>query len=343
MLSSPPWNISVITMQGEDYKNLKNALLYGDSVEWLNFELLPTLFQAVRLSPRWVWETSSGSERFEVEISFVGGETDWSVWFRNRATHLEWSYNAETPAGHEELIHTSCVTPGDSSPLRRHVGPNECGNILQKMFRDVARKRGGIELSKHIQTITGPIAKNTTSIIWPVGVNRKTESWKAHNAAQSLQSAVSKLLLPDISVLSVEEIFELKDMLSTSLDPMRAELLRFTEDLRKMVSANADADEIEREAVNLVATRVEPVVREADHRTRELAKKKWRKFYEALAKAFGFAGASLIDSKMIAKAVQQTLEAGAVVLAKPEDQTPQPKMTAQFVLEARSLLIEGEK
>jgi hypothetical protein len=121
---------------------------------------------------------------------------------------------------------------------------------------------------------------------------------------------------------------------------MRAELLRLTEDLRKLVSNQTDLKIIEYEACNLVATRVEPVVREADHRTRELADQKWRKLFTSAAKTFGFAGAALVDSKLIGKAVQQTLETSALAFGDIEDKRPGPKMTAQFVLQARRLIAE---
>jgi hypothetical protein len=134
---------------------------------------------------------------------------------------------------------------------------------------------------------------------------------------------------------------ELRERNKDVLNPMRAELLRLTEDLRKLVEDSKNgAGAIEAEAMNLVATRVEPVVREADHRTRQLLEQKWRKLYAGAAKAFGFAGASVLDPKLIGKAIQQTLETGALAFDKVEDKTPGPKMTAQFVLQAHSFLRE---
>jgi hypothetical protein len=176
------------------------------------------------------------------------------------------------------------------------------------------------------------------SVILPPGA-RRNSSWNTYQGTEALQAAVSKLLLPDVSSLPLEAIGELRDRLKDVLDPMRGELLRLTEDLRKLVDGKTDLATIGAEAENLVATRVEPLVRDADHRARELANRKWRKLFTSAAKAFGFAGASFIDAKLIGKAVQQTLETTAMTLGNVEDKTPGPKMTAQFVLEARSFIV----
>ena len=165
------------------------------------------------------------------------------------------------------------------------------------------------------------------------------EPWNAYKATVELQSAVSNLLLPDVSDLPLSEIFEIRDRTRDMLDPMRAELLRFTEILRQMVKdARNDPDSFRHEAENLVRTRIEPVVREAGHRTRQLAEQKWRKLFTGAAKVLGLTTASLIDPKLYAKAVAQTVETGALAFQSPEDKGPDPRVTAQFVLEAHSFL-----
>jgi len=85
-------------------------------------------------------------------------------------------------------------------------------------------------------------------------------------------------------------------------------MLKLTDDLRKLVGSSRDPDLLTAEANNLIATRVEPVVRDADRRANELLQKKWRKIFAGAVKAFGFAGAGFVDPKLVAKAVQQTLE-----------------------------------
>lgn len=111
-------------------------------------------------------------------------------------------------------------------------------------------------------------------------------------------------------------------------------------ELRKFVRNINEEAAVKAEAEILIATRVEPIVREADHRARELANKKWRKLYTSAAKTFGFAGAAYFDPKLLGTAVQQTLETGALAFGDLEDRMPGPKMTAQFVLRTRTMISE---
>jgi hypothetical protein len=46
---------------------------------------------------------------------------------------------------------------------------------------------------------------------------------------------VSQLLLPDVSTLPLSAIVEMRERTKDVLNPMRAELLRFTETLRELV------------------------------------------------------------------------------------------------------------
>ncbi|MEM9670764.1 MAG: hypothetical protein AAF950_17770 [Pseudomonadota bacterium] len=95
---------------------------------------------------------------------------------------------------------------------------------------------------------------------------RSPTSWKSHQAAQELMNAIQRVLLPDVSELTLEQIKALQDRSKDELDPMRAEMLRLTEDLRKMVGDDWDTNDLAREAENLIATRVEPSVRELNSR-----------------------------------------------------------------------------
>jgi hypothetical protein len=70
---------------------------------------------------------------------------------------------------------------------------------------------------------------------------------------------------------------DLREKMKDSPAPMRAEMLRFTEDLRKIVESSPDLDLVNAEVNTLIATRVEPVIRDADRRANGLLQKKWRK------------------------------------------------------------------
>ncbi|MGA3237018.1 MAG: hypothetical protein ABSG03_11975 [Bryobacteraceae bacterium] len=107
---------------------------------------------------------------------------------------------------------------------------------------------------------------------------------------------MSRLLLPEVSTLPISALAELRDKLSGVLVPMRAEILRFIDELRKAVGDEPEQSALQAEADILVAVRVEPVVREAAVRTREPIDQKCRKLYTGAAKAFGLAGAALVDT-----------------------------------------------
>jgi hypothetical protein len=166
------------------------------------------------------------------------------------------------------------------------------------------------------------------------------QNWNSYNAAHALMMGMSRLLLPDVSDLPIGGIMDLREKMKDSLDPMRAEMLRLTDDLRKLVGTSHDPNLLTAEVDNLIATRVEPVVRDADRRAKEFLQKKWRKLFAGAAKAFGFAGAGFLDPKLLAKAVQQTLETGAMALSPVEDRGVSMSETAQFVLRARRLAVD---
>jgi hypothetical protein len=145
-----------------------------------------------------------------------------------------------------------------------------------------------------------------------------------------------------VATLPLEAIVELRDRLRDSLDPMRAEMLRLTETLRTLVAEKTDASNVQNEARNLIATRVEPVAREAARRANEMASAKWRSLFRSGAKAFGFTGAAFFNPAMLGKAISQTLETAANAFADPDQPQDAMKATAEYVLFARAFLTETE-
>lgn len=135
----------------------------------------------------------------------------------------------------------------------------------------------------------------------------------------------------------------LREKTKDSLDPIRAEMLRLTEDLRKLVVTSHDPNLLTAEVNTLIAARVEPVVRDADRRANELLHKNGANSWFGAPKAFGFAGAGFVDPKLLAKAAQQTLETGALALSPVGDHGVSMSETAQFVLRARRLAVQRAK
>ena len=320
----PPWNIAVITIPDRSaYSSLRNALLYGDHVHWVSMDFffgIPALAEEVANEIRGTGRIPT----FTIDEFFA----------RSLKTIPEYA-----------AFHAEMVTSGSESIITHHLDFEYLRDLLSEAesfitpqgleVTDELRARLGHSLSEQIQI---GIRDSRVIAAGVIRGNVQVDNWNAYEAAHAIAVSVSRLLLPDVSTLPLEVIFELRERLSATLSPMRAELLRFTETLRDMIGENRDSATLIAEAENLVATKVEPVVREADQRAQALMDAKWRKLLTGAAKAFGFAGAAFVDAKMLAKAVQQTLETTALALGEPEDKTPSAKATSQFVLEARTYL-----
>jgi hypothetical protein len=317
MAETPLWQICIVTTQAErnQYRSIKNALLFGDHIHWISFEvLMKFVIETGALIDLSIAE-SKGHEDIDRNIHFR--EPEVYVHFRNElqaggAGGLITKYFDGTQA-FSEMKWTMDSLLGQAKGLLPH-GPSIW---TQAMIKAIADSR----------VLVGP----------PDFSALNAPNWNAHAAAHELMMGVSRLLLPDVSDLPVEVIVDIREQLQDSLDPLRAEMLRLTEDLRKVIGTSHDRTIIAAEVDNLIAVRVEPVVRDANRRAKELLDRKWRKLLAGAAKAFGFAGAAFLDPKLFAKAVQQTLETGALALGDGEDQCLSLKETAQFVLHARRL------
>jgi hypothetical protein len=145
--------------------------------------------------------------------------------------------------------------------------------------------------------------------------------------------SLSNVLLPDISNLPLLEVMQLREDVKDEIEPMRAALLRLTEDLRKMVEDRWSEEEVAREATNLIKTRVEPFVREADQHARDLLRRKWRRFFQGALKAIFFAGAGYLKPDLLKDSLKEAVNVVASAVSE-KDQNKLPG-AAQFVLEVR--------
>ena len=95
---------------------------------------------------------------------------------------------------------------------------------------------------------------------------KRPDGWDDHQATQELINAMQKLLLPELSRLPLGELRALRDRANDELEPMRAEMLRLTKTLRSMVDDDWKTEDLAKEARHLIATEVEPPVREVTSR-----------------------------------------------------------------------------
>ena len=290
----------------QSLSDLRNAMLYADRVNWVSYERLFALTEERildvhrHLSPKIVSDQLLQQLKAAADIAGI-----FRPAYERFCADLQ---SSGTASSIREVFGTGPLEP-DHAP---RINFNKALASATEEARLIVRPTQAVEVS----------------------------GWSSYDAATHLMQAITRLLLPDVSSLPLDAIGEMKDRLRASLEPMRAELLRFTENLRELIGDKAiDSATLDREAVNLVASRIEPVVREANFRARELAERKWRKLYVGAAKAFGLTGAALVDAKLFSKAIQQTLEVAALAFADAEDESPKPtgSATAQFVLEAWTL------
>jgi hypothetical protein len=301
----PTWNITVVTStkSSNQYGAVRDALLYADRVHWMSVESLG-LFTLGDGIPKDITlrARKAAFEAFMQEIA-ASGARDLIIQHFDQDFATMFSFE-------NAFEKTTGFSIGGSSAVNRFIAP-EMDQVLS----------------------------DSRVLMFDILPDSTPEHWDVYRAAGELTGAISRLLLQDVSSLPLDAIMDVREHMSDSLNPMRGELLRFTEHLRTMVCNNVHPIRLRREAENLVATKIEPVMREADRHAKELLDKKWRKFLTGAAKAFGLVGASFVDPKLLGKAIQQCLETSASAFAAPEDKTPFPKETAHFVLKARSYIV----
>jgi hypothetical protein len=112
-----------------------------------------------------------------------------------------------------------------------------------------------------------------------------------------------------------------------------------TEDLRQMVEDEQSEEEVAREAENLISTRVESVLFEADRHLKDELNKKWKRFFLGTLKAVGLYAGGYLKLDLTKEAFTEVLGAVAEALLGQGHQRP-PTATAQFVLEIRHYYAE---
>lgn len=318
---SPVWSICVVSHSPElpNCGELSNALLYGDEVLWLPTEF-PKLWNFTifyREGGEQQLVTDSGQElysRIRQYRDFLDGLKGLGL-----PLFLPDSFKERDAL----LVHP------DSTDLKS-LGMAFIDTMAAVVTKYEQNMTGGDPaVLKHLQTAEACfIDPKSPYALQPV------PQWDARRAAQQLMNALTRVLLPDVSALPIQEIMEVREKVKDELDPMRAELLRLTEVLRQMVKDEESHDEIIREAENLIKTRVEPVVREAARHTEEIMQSRWRQFFQKALTFFGLVGLGFLNPVFMKDALQKGIDAaaeGVGALSKIETITA----TARFVLEVR--------
>ena len=311
-----PWNAAVVTAHPESgHGSIKNALLYADRVDW---------FQV------------------DTAVAALGDLAD---------------FLAERP--NSIPVRTTDLDKVDFVAEVRRSGAGDfivqCVNsrsVLQRFPSEVSRDR----VSQLLEMMADGLLDGVRAIddcsllISHVGRVHTDGLWNVNSAVAELQTAISRLYLPDVAGLPLDLIMEMRDRLASSLDPMRAEMLRLTEELRRcVIGANEPSmRSAQSEAANLIRTRVEPVIREVDQRARDLAHSRLRTFLVGAPKVLGIFGAVFMDPSgfswaLVGKAAQSLGETAFKVLREKSSHDSVDVLdTARFVLAARSFLRDRE-
>lgn len=341
MTNTPRWEMCVLTGPG-GYSDLKNALLYADHVHWVSLEPAVATMTSIMQLMQSDGEVSLGSGMSATKVRLTLKRDDEPE--RSGYLELPEPYLAMCGEMDASGLRNSVTHYLDTDSVGRNFSP--IVDLFIRTVQTASATNPVIPYAENyiVKIIEGALRKSRVLMIpSQVWSTRHPGHWDAYVGAHVLFKAVSHLLLPDVSDLPLGALAEARDKLSDFMDPMRAELLCFTEQLRETVGDGIEQSKLQAEADNLIAVRVEPVVRQAAARVRELVDKKWRGLFKNAAKAVGLAGAACIDPRLLAKAVQQTTETIALTFADPADNSSPSGATAQFVLTARSVLVPPQR
>jgi hypothetical protein len=331
--------------------SLASALLYGNNVIWLPLDL-PLLMAAATesLAPKSLSEGAAAVLKHHVKPlieelhSLVETSSDFSIIIPNS---LMQKPGAELRAAIAAFSQESEGILKDLPPPPK--GHEEYGEGIVKLLKEEIEKKAFRALVRNSMSLAYGDSEEIVDLLGrthacilgsdcPYKVSFPAH-WDAHKAAHQLMSALSSVLLPEVSSLPISAVGELREKIKDDLDPVRAELLRLTEYLREIVDEEASEDEVAREAANIVKTRVEPVVREASRHTREILNNRWRNFFQGAIKFIGLAGLGFLNTIFFKDAIKQgvNLAADAAVIAQD---VHAPTASARFVLEVRRNLQE---
>jgi hypothetical protein len=311
---SLPWNICVVTWELEtpEHSELSNALLYGTEVIWVPAMLPVTVCTVDTPHP----EIREILEAMNPMLSDIRRKEE--IRLKKHQLLIEYISNADLPI----------TIPQRLTPEYLFSQAKKEPFLLPILLSQRTQDGKNLDVIRHMQ-------KARACIINPKSPYKvqKPLHWDADKAAQHLMKALSSVLLPDVSSLPLLEVMQLREEVKDEIEPMRAALFRLTEDLRKMVENEWSEEKVTQEATNLIKTRVEPFVREADQHARELLEKKWRRFFQGALKVIGLASAGWLRPDLTKDMLKEAVNVVAGMVSEKDHK--ELTGAAQFVLEVR--------
>ena len=327
----PSWDICLLSgnTKRSGVDELSNALLYGDKVIWLPSDVvfISSLYSLVYAKGKKITKLAEGFDRERLD--------GCSEAAKQTLDGIKEDYGYIAAQIHKNQL--PIIIPEDilRGPEFSNIQIQELSDaeLIKKEILQVAMEEivefWHKEIPKKIQKTSACI--QTSDHLFKI-----SSHWDVRKAAQLLMNKLSEIYFPNVSSLPLLEVVELKDKVKDELNPMRAEMLRLTEELRKMVKDESSEEEVAREAENLIRTRVEPVVREVNKHIREQLNSRWRKFAGKGLKSIGLGGFALISGNLnLSKDALKEAIGMVAEVAAGEGKYKLPTATSHFVLEIR--------
>lgn len=231
-----------------DRAAIANALLYGDIIHWVTIDresAIRAMAKVTHYPPGWKKEDPYQNLR-PAALSFY--ETIHEIEkLGDLGGRLEY-LDVNVPSGlkfHENGIPTYLLSTRSGECPQRN-----------KIF----------EIASGADSVLG----GGVDSVMLAGYYQKSQHWKPYQATQVLLENLTRILLPDVGSLPLEEILEWRDRAKDELGPVRGQMQRLSELLRTRTEESNDLETLHREAKNLIITEVEPTVLEARSRLKEL-------------------------------------------------------------------------
>ncbi|WP_462247388.1 hypothetical protein [Ekhidna sp.] len=327
------WKSLVKTSDALVNDEVLNQIFYSDQCNWVSTD---SLYSALALHT--LYENSSANMEDHIELLTKASKVEFDRGnYREESIYFKELFNFyERELKRQNSLNSS--QEYDANVLKTvilnflvHLRLSDAFSELNININSFTKLKPSSSIEASIEEIAADCNVIVDSTGKAVG-----DYWSPYKAVDIIQKQlVSTRILPDISSLHLAEIVELKSMLSYHFDPLRAELLTMTESLRSMLNDNISEENINREATNLIITRVEPVLRNYATLVDSELKNKYRKYLKKGARMLGFAGLGLFFPQAFAWAMKDSIDLVSDSLSESMDIKPATE-TARFAIKMDS-------
>lgn len=316
--STMDWNICVVSNCENGSSDLNNALLYGTKLYWIT----PRSYIKRRIPGLFFHNQPKGINDIKNTLDIL----DFDVGLNKFRIDQFLNHSQEDNAKLMDIIERIVGDSTDDDLDGYTKAFNNATDGVNACFLYMAHDR---ITSSHASILHDDLLYFSSPT-----------RWRSHQAAQDLMNAMQRVILPDVSNLTLEEVKKLQERAKDELEPMRAEMLRLTTDLRTMLGDNWSTDDLAREAKNLIAVKVEPSVRDLSHRIKSDVKITSLGYGGQLLKTIGLLGFGRLFQNE--KTVEKAFTEATNFLGDKVTGLPTPKAdnaASQYVIEIQKGMV----